>query len=111
MAVPTRPAAGAPIDATWGQVIHDTVGAVDVQSGVASVTLSAANSGSVAVTFPRPFASPPVVVANQAAGSTTLIGAAQNITATGFTALLYRKDEATTSLTAAVPWIAVGPRA
>jgi len=59
----TRPAAGAPIESAWGGGVHDAV--EGIQAGKATVTFASSTaSGAVVVTFPRPYATPPNVVAS-----------------------------------------------
>ena len=115
MAVPARPASGAPIDSAWGGIAHDTAVAQDIQTGQTAVSLSAANQGSTAVTFPRPFAGVPTVVAmvvSTAGGALSLIAQANVVSATGFTAQLSTGNGASVTI-ANVPivWVAIGPRA
>lgn len=110
MAVPARPIAGAPIETAWGDVAHDSIVAQDVQAGTVNVTLTAQNANAAPVVFARPFASAPIVVASANVGSGTLFAIVDTVTASGFNARLVRKDEATTTVTAAVGWIAYGPR-
>lgn len=113
MAVPARPTSGNPVDVAWGQVAHDAIVAIDIQSG--RVTPGNAGSGNasaqVTVTFPRPFASPPIVVVssdnyNYFAG---LNGAAP--TATAFTCAVYRPVGGGVGAGSPIEWIAIGPRA
>jgi hypothetical protein len=113
MAVPARPVSGAPIDSAWGGVAHDTAVALDYQTGLVSLTHTAANlSAVVPVTFPRPFAtgSVPIVIL----GSSFVHYMAAYMagpTATGFSAQSRRTDGTTPTATIAFPWLAIGPRA
>jgi hypothetical protein len=109
--VPARPAAGSPIDAAWGGVAHDAAVAQDLQSGTASVVASSDAAASLAVTFRRPFASAPVVLVSQGAGSAGWIAYSSGVTATGFTAHAATKAGNAASGTIAVAWVAIGPRA
>jgi hypothetical protein len=85
MAVPARPASGAPIDSAWGGIAHDGIVAQEIQTGGFSANVAQNGNAQVAVTFPHPFASPPVVFAmvNASAGN-RVYTAIQAITATGF---------------------------
>ena len=111
MAVPARPTSGAPIDSTWGGIVHDTAAAQDIQSGTASVVASSASQASLTVTFARPFASAPVVLVTQAAGSAGWFAYAASITPTGLIANITTKAGTTASATIPVTWVAIGPRA
>jgi H-type lectin domain len=116
MAVPTRPAAGAPTDVTWGQTVHDSIAAMDLQSGEGTVTFpgGSAVSNALTVVFPRPFASAPNVVATAggAAGAgVNYVCSVNTITATGMSVQMREVRETVTSGTKPVNWIAYGPRA
>jgi hypothetical protein len=111
MAVPNRPAAGGVVESGWGQVVHDTAVAQDIQMGtVSTVHASVQTSPTVQVTFPRPFAAPPMVAI--ASGnfnySVGLAGAVP--TATGFQVASWRFSGAATG-TVVSTWVAIGPRA
>jgi hypothetical protein len=112
MAVPARPASGAPIDSAWGGVAHDTAVAQDIQAGSASVGTGSAGAvgPGVVVTFPRPFAAPPTVVVSGSTTTALYIANAAGISATGMTLFAARRDSGNTT-TAPVHWVAVGPRA
>lgn len=113
MAVPARPVGGASIESAWGQVVHDTAVAQDIQHGVASIVIAASTQGSLVVTFPRPFAAAPDVTAMigpQGAGA--LLGWTVQLAALSATAMTLRLSGSTSqSATLPVPWIAIGPRA
>jgi len=111
MAVPTAPAAGEPIAEAWGDVVHDTAVAMDIQVGTVNVSLANAASGTATVTFPRPFASAPIVVASAAFVTVVHFAAVATITPTTFIAQLVRKDTTLQTTTQPVTWIAYGPRA
>jgi hypothetical protein len=111
MAVPVAPAAGEPIAEAWGDVVHDAVVAQDIQHGVQNITISNANSGTVTVTFPRPFAAVPGIQVTVVIGSSTLFAIASGLSAIAVDLRLIRKDEAVTTVTAPVHWLAIGPRA
>lgn len=112
MAVPTAPAAGEPIAEAWGDVVHDTAVAMDIQSGVVNCVHSANMvSAPAQVTFPRPFASPPVVTLgsqnfNYSAGTN---GAGSS--PTGIVVQTFRISQTAPTATIPVYWIAYGPRA
>lgn len=80
-----------------------------IHRGTASVVLTTVNTATLAVAFSPVFSSAPIVIVSLAAGSATMIASCESITASGFTARASRKDEATTSGTFAVTWIAIGP--
>jgi len=112
MAVPTRPAAGAPIESAWGDIVHDSIAAMDLQAGTASVVVSAAAAGSTVVTFPRPFAAPPVVTtATGPLGTSLWVVTVLAVTATQVTLNATTKTGATGSATVPMMWIAYGTRA
>lgn len=115
MAVPIRPAGGAVVEAVWGDVVHDTIVANDLQAGSAIVSFAAGGSqGSTVVTFPRPFAAIPAVTATlQSSGGASLpmITQITTITATAVTLRLAIASGTVASATSiSVSWIAVGPR-
>jgi hypothetical protein len=115
MAVPARPASGAPIDSAWGGVAHDTAVAQDIQRGQAAIVFpNAPASNTVAVTFPRPFASAPTVVASVGGPTTngvnTVVGVS-SVTAAGFILQSREVREVAINATLECQWIAVGPRA
>lgn len=107
MAVPTRPGSGAAIESAWGQVAHDTAVAMDLQAGLASIPAS----NTLTLTFPRPFASPPNVVATVAHGTRTYTVMLGAVTAT--TAILISSSMSSGVPGVAIPvqWMAYGPRA
>ena len=81
-----------------------------VQAGSVNVTLSASAAGSSVVTFPRAFSAAPIVSSTPVVGSATLVATALAVTTSQLTAQLTRKDGVSTTVTAPVHWIAVGPR-
>ena len=116
MAVPARPVSGAVVEAAWGQVAHDAAVAMDIQFGTVQQTLASGQAEiGQAVTFPRPFASPPaVVLGTQSAGGVNgriVFGRQSAITATGFTIWLQATGGAAGAVTQTTSWIAYGPRA
>jgi hypothetical protein len=115
MAVPTPPTAGEPIAEAWGDVVHDAVVAMDIQSGRASVAVNNSTQGTAVVTFPRPFAAPPTVLAmivenNSGPG---LAGHVQTPSGTTAIATSLRVSGFASNITVTFPvdWIAYGPRA
>jgi len=113
MAVPARPTSGVPIETAWGQVAHDTAVAMDIQSGIANATTGAAGAVSavVTVTFPRPFASAPIVnVSPVNAGGiiTAVLASAPTATSVG---LACKRTDAGGAAGIPLHWIAYGPRA
>lgn len=112
MTVPTPPTAGEPIAEAWGDVVHAAVVAQDIQTGQHSVPISAANQGTLVVTFARPFAAAPFVVLGQASNSGGFIAAQGGATTTQFTLIAaYRDTSQTGTVGIIVSWIAIGPRA
>lgn len=115
MAVPTRPAAGAPIESAWGSIVHDQVVALDIQSGVATlVPGSGALTGVLVITFPRPFAAVPLVVATCMDVGTGSVNVNIGVVArTATTVSIGGRDVRETAITYNVPvsWVAIGPRA
>ena len=114
MTVPNRPVSGAPIETAWGDVVHDTTVAQDIQAGSVVVSLvGGASSNDGTVTFPRPFGGVPIVVVGGVGGQTTLAALVSVPTATGCVVRAFKRDGtafgSAGSLT--VEWLAYGPRA
>jgi hypothetical protein len=110
MAVPNRPAAGAPIESAWGSLAHDTAVAQDIQRGTATAPAGGA-SVTVAVVFPRAFASTPTVVASVSGSSGVFVAGTGGASATQVNVLVFRRDGANVATTVPVDWVAIGPRA
>jgi len=112
MAVPARPTSGTPIETAWGQVAHDTAVAMDVQAGSATVTTTATVATDITITFPRPFASVPVVTCG-AIGGNSILGALVSIpTATQCAIRVFKRDGSNLAAgSTVVQWMAYGPRA
>jgi hypothetical protein len=112
MAVPIAPTAGEPIAEAWGDVVHNTVVATDIQTGYVPISINNSQQGSAVVTFPRPFADNPVIVAmiiSAAGGALGLLVQAAAASATQVTLRL--STSATTTISGVgVMWIAIGPR-
>lgn len=107
MAVPARPVAGAVVESGWGQIAHDTAVAMDIQGASVIVNVSG-GAGVTTVTFPRPFASPPIVmVSANASGTDTVQPSVESVTAT--TCRIHLKSPSTFGWTCR--WLAYGPRA
>jgi hypothetical protein len=113
MAVPTAPAAGEPIAEAWGDVVHDSIVAMDIQVGTANVAVAGAVSGVTTVTFPRPFASAPVVVASMQSTSVAYVPFVNGPPTATTVSVGFSHKTAGTSFTDTrqVTWIAYGPRA
>lgn len=117
MTVPNRPVSGAPIETAWGDVVHDGYVAQDLQVGAVEVPMPVTSDGSVPVTFPRPFAAPPIVLCvnngtnNGVNTGTIFVVAALAITATSFSARVSHTSGQTAAASCSVRWIAYGPRA
>lgn len=111
MAVPARPVSGQPIATPWGGVVHDAIVAVDLQAGKTSLAFSTAQASKV-VTFPRPFATPPIVVVSISNGvptnSADYTARVDLVTATGFT--LWFVASSAWGITLEASWFAMGPR-
>jgi len=111
MTVPVAPAAGEPIAEAWGDVVHDSIVAMDIQSGTVSIPAAGAPTSSVTVIFPRPFAAAP-----QAAASTNgtisgvWIAQISTTTPTQLTVYVFARDGRNVTALGA-HWIAYGPRA
>jgi hypothetical protein len=110
MAVPTPPTAGEPIAEAWGDLVHDAVVAQDIQVGVGTIA-GGASSGTLAVVFPRPFASAPkVFVSGTDANAGAQPMSCTSITTAGFNA--YARHRADSPMSAmGFSWLAIGPRA
>ena len=112
MAVPNRPAAGGVVESGWGGVVHDTAVAQDIQTGSATLTHTAANlSNQVTITFPRPFAAPPVVVMVSNNFNYVVAPAGNVATPTAVVIQSKRVDGSAPTGTVVCQWIAYGPRA
>lgn len=115
MAVPARPASGAPVASDWGSVVHDTAVAQDIQTGQVNITLTNQSSqSSPQITFVRPFAAIPMVtcsISGSPAASNKLVPRVQTISPTGMTLSAWQGDATQTSVTVTLFWIAIGPRA
>ena len=80
-----------------------------IARGSTNVVLTSVNAAVTALSFGVTFASAPIVVATINAGSATMVCAVDTVTTTGCNLRAFRKDEATTTITVAVNWIAIGP--
>ena len=117
MAVPARPYSGNVVDVAWGQIAHDAAVAQDIQAGRLNFT-TAAGGGSLAVTFPRPFASAPAVVLNTegTAGSDRPPDAPRDrVSARPASRIVCfptdRPQRSPPARSHPVDWLAIGPRA
>lgn len=102
-----RPVSGAPVASAWGGQVHDLV--EGVQAGVATIPTITAGNGTVAVVFPRAYASAPNVVVT-APGNSFFMAQVGQITPTGFTVYVRDLRDAQAGTGSALPcqWIAVG---
>ena len=99
------PNSGEIVATSWGKAVADAHNGI--QSGQATVAVSSQNSGSVVVTFPRAYASPPMVVATPLfVGG--WFGAVNAVTTTQATIAAWFRDA--TAQTANIPmqWVAIG---
>jgi hypothetical protein len=112
MAVPNRPTSGAPIETAWGDVVHDSIVAQEIQVGSFNATFSASSlSGVVAAVFPHPFAGVPTVMLTPRGGPHYTTALTADPTAAGFSAQCRRGDGTSQSLVVPVYFLAIGPRA
>lgn len=101
----TRPVSGAPIETGWGTQVHDLL--EGIQAGAATVPTGA--TPSIAVTFPRAYTAPPIVVVGFQDPSSALIQLyAVSVTTTGFVMTARRTDAASIGSATATTWIAIG---
>jgi hypothetical protein len=111
MAVPAAPAAGEPIAEAWGDIVHDEIVAMEIQTGVVTITHASNPVANANVTFPHPFAEAPIVILtcdnyNFVAGHN-----GTQPTATGFVASSARTSGTAATNTVHIAWIAYGKRA
>jgi allophanate hydrolase subunit 2 len=101
-----KPQPGDEITSSWGTSVADSLNGI--QSGVASVPISASPQGTLTVTFPRAYSAAPVVALAQAANSGGYIVAVGVVTATSMqiTAATRAGQNATANIT--TMWIAIG---
>ena len=115
MTVPNRPTSGAPIETSWGDVVHDTIAAQDLQAGQATATFtgSSPQSDVPTIVFARPFASAPVVVASVGpVGATPYTAVVRTITALQVQLQIRQVDNVNVAASSIpIQWIAYGPRA
>jgi hypothetical protein len=83
-----------------------------IQSGQGTLTISGAASGSVNITFPVAFASPPQVITgalnSQIGGKTSIVDQVTTVTATGCAVNFVVLDGSTAAGSATFDWIAIG---
>jgi hypothetical protein len=100
------PQPGDEVTAPWGQSVAAALNGI--QSGVANCTFAGSTASAVTtVTFPRPFASAPVVVASLDGTGGNAWGLAFNATATSVQ-IQARSTASVASGTFPVAWIAIG---
>ena len=112
MTVPNRPAAGALVDSAWGQIVHDAAVALDVQTGhLTTHHAGASTSALVTVSFPRPFASSPVVLLSS--GNYNYVAGLNGVRSAPdrFSLATKRVDDSKPTADIEVDWLAIGPRA
>lgn len=114
--LPTVPQPGDEITAPWGQAVANLLAKlVDprfIQRGTCNVALGGSVSGTLAVTFPTPFANPPIVLLDRTTGAGTSPKVhvwAYTPAVTGFTAAAATGDGTTSSNSIACQWIAIDP--
>lgn len=101
----TLPQAGDEITSSWGQSVAKNLNGI--QTGIVNVTFTSSTaSANAPVTFPKPFASAPVIVIAPGQ-SANLWGVFHTVTPTGFIAV-GRAPSSIASGTFALHWIAVG---
>lgn len=99
------PVSGDVVLSSWGSAVAAAHNGI--QSGVASVVVATQNSGNVVVTFPRPYATAPLVVASpQFVGG--WFAAINSVTTTQVTIAAWFRDATAQTATIPVNWIAIG---
>lgn len=100
-----KPQPGDEITSAWGTSVADSLNGIQVGSVTVTGATSTTQTQTV-VTFPRPYASPPIVCSSS---PSTVVGcAAQAITTTGFNMAAKRLDGSATAYTGVYHWVAVG---
>ena len=106
----TRPAAGAPIETTWGQQVQDML--EGIQTGTVNVVLSGASNGTAVVTFPRAYTVAPKVFLTIASTTSNTMAhvwvPSAGVTTTQLNVAAGRDDSTTVSSTIVVNWLAIG---
>ena len=100
-----RPVSGTPIATTWGDQVHDAIEGIQI----GSVPIpGSASTGTVTVTFARPYVANPVIVATIQGSSTGVwIVAVGSTSPTSFTLISSKRDGSNVSNINAF-WIAIG---
>lgn len=104
-----RPASGEPIASAWGGAVHDQL--EGIQSGIVNVAMGGTAAATGAVTFARPYASVPVVIATGtwvSGGSGPVVSLQGAATTSGVTFRVSQMNGATSTNTYPVNWIAIG---
>jgi len=101
-----RPNSGETILSSWGVQVTDAHNGI--QSGSQNVTLANVAGAATTITFPRPYASPPAVVAIVAAGSIGYFAYAVAATTTSVSIGAAHRDGSLSSVTLLLYWIAIG---
>ncbi len=91
-----------------GQAVESDAPLQKVQSGVVNVNLAASSSGSLALTFPQPYSSPPRVLVTPAFGTFDYVAYITSPTATAVTIGAGRRDGTNATATVPVHWLAIG---
>jgi hypothetical protein len=93
---------------TAGSKADVTLGGIRIVTGTAQIPLSAAASGSVAISFGTAFSATPVVVAVMDSNSVTYLAGVGNVTTAGFSGLGFHRDGVASTATLTISWTAIG---
>ena len=109
--VSARPVSGEAIATAWGDEVHDAI--EGVQAGNATVVPVSSTAASVAIVFPRPYATPPIVVASMSGPAALLsdryYALVANVTALGCTLYAKHADNTSAAIGALpISWVAIG---
>jgi hypothetical protein len=115
MAVPTPPTAGEPIAEAWGDVVHDQVVAMEIQTKRFTVAAPGGSTfADAGIVFDHPFAagSKPVVICTMESIDNIAISAGTtSITNVGFTCRISKGNGNLSAFAWSVMAVAYGPRA
>lgn len=101
-----RPVSGAPIETSWGQQAHDAIEGIQYGNVNLGPFNTTTQSPAVVVTFPRPYATPPIVVVTIA--SNVCQARFSAVTTTSVTLDAKRNDGSATMTTQNCSWVAIG---
>jgi hypothetical protein len=101
-----KPVAGAPIESAWGGQVHDALEGIQTGSVTGLAALSGNSGSSHTLTFPRAYATPPVVMV-MAESNGYNASAVATVTTTTCTVRLYNPT-ATNQASLAYRWVAIG---